>query len=149
MQKVTWPLESSSASLHGAEGITLNASLAHSERRKLPPHCLQHQCIYNVLRTAARDHAPPPLCKLLSSFDTPEISCVACRFYVILLDCLFPRICLKPRYSTQLSLKQPLHTQRSPVLFYRLVRALEITTEDWTSASTKYDRLETYEVQKL
>ena len=35
------------------------------------------------------------------------------------------------------------------MLSYRLVRALEITTEDWTSATTKYDRLETYEVQKL
>ena len=95
-------------------------------------------------------HRPPPLlCKLLSSLDTPEISGVACRFYVILLDFLFPRICLKLRYSTRLSLKQPLHTQRSPMLSYRLVRPLEITTEDWTSASTKYDHLETYEVQKL
>lgn len=96
-----------------------------------------------------RGHAPPLLCKLLSSLDTPEISCIACRFYVNLLDFLFPRICLKPRYSTRLSLKQPLHTQRSPMLFYRLVRALEITIADWTSASTKYDRPETYEVQKL
>ena len=127
----------------------LKASLAHSERRKLPPHRLQHQCIYNVLRTAARGHAQPLFCKLLSSLDTPEICCVACRFYGNLLDFLFPRICLKPRYSTRLSLKQPLHTQRSPLLFYRLVRVLEITTVDWTSASTKYDRLETYEVQNL
>lgn len=108
------------ASLHGVKGNYPQASLARSERRKLPPHCLQHQCIYNVLHTAARGHAPPLLCKLLSFPDTPEISSVACRFYGILLDLFFPRICLKPRYSTRLSLKQPLHTQRSPKLFCRL-----------------------------
>ena len=126
MQKVAWPLEFRPASLHGVKGNYPQASLARSERRKLPPRCLQHQCIYNVLHTAARGHAPPLLCKLLSFPDTPEISCVACRFYGILLELLFLRIRLKPRYSTRLSLKQPLHTQRSPKLFYRL----DSSTED-------------------
>ena len=125
MQKVAWPLEFRPASLHGVKGNTLKATLSRSERRKVPPHCLQHQCIYDVLHTAARGHAPPLLCKLLSFLDTPEISCVACRFYVILLDLLFPRICLKPRYSTRLSLKQPLHTQRSPKLSCRLGSSTE------------------------
>ena len=71
VQKVTWPL--CLTTCMASAGNTVKASLAP----KCPPRCLQHQYIYNALHAGQQQVHAPPLFKLLSIVDIPEISSVA------------------------------------------------------------------------